>query len=86
MSYTARLRKVGGSIMLAIPPALLAALDMRTDSQVAISMRNGKLMVEPQARPRYGLDDLLAQCSADAGPEVSDRLWLQAPPEGREII
>lgn len=86
MPHTARLRKVGGSVMLAIPPALLDALDLKSDASVGMSVKAGKLLVEPKARPRYTLDDLLTQCSADAPSSTEERDWIDAPAVGREVI
>lgn len=86
MPHTARLRKVGGSVMLAIPPALLDALDLKSDAAVGMSVKAGKLLVEPKARPRYTLDDLLAQCSPDAATDADERAWIDAPAVGREVI
>ena len=86
MPHTARLRKVGGSVMLAIPPALLDALDLKSDAAVGMSVKAGKLLVEPKARPRYTLDDLLTQCSPDATADAEEREWIDAPAVGREVI
>jgi len=86
MPHRARLRKVGGSVMVAIPPALLDALDLKPDATVGMRVQAGKLMLEPEMRRRYTLDDLLAQCDADAPGTAEDRAWLDAPPEGREVI
>ena len=86
MPHTARLRKVGGSVMLAIPPAWLDALTLKPDAAVGLSVKAGKLLVEPSARPRYTLDDLLSQCDPDAAEGDADREWVEAPAVGREII
>ena len=86
MPHTTHLRKVGGSVMLAIPPALLDALDLKQDSSVGLSVRNGKLLVEPQAQPRYTLDALIAQCDPAAPDDPELREWLDAPPVGRELL
>lgn len=84
--HTTNLRKVGGSIMLAVPPALLELLQIGAGAKVGLAVENGRLIVEPQARPRYSLDELLAQCdpSAEASPE--DREWLGAKPVGDELL
>ncbi len=58
--HTTNLRKVGGSVMLAVPPALLDILRLRPGVQVGIAIESGRLVVEPQQRPRYTLDELLA--------------------------
>ena len=86
MSHIARLRKVGGSVMLTIPPALLDALQLKPDASVDMSVKAGKLLVEPNVRPRYTLDDLLSQCSSDAAETVEERAWIDAPAAGRELI
>ena len=61
--HTTNLRKVGGSIMLAVPPALLDILHLRPGAKVGLAVQSGRLVVEPQQRPRYTLDELLAQCN-----------------------
>jgi antitoxin ChpS len=86
MAHTARLRKVGGSVMLAIPRAVLDALDLKSDAMVGMSVRAGKLLVEPNIPKRYTLDELLAQCSSKTVFEKEEREWLDAPAVGREII
>lgn len=86
MPHTARLRKVGGSVMLAIPPALLDALDLKSDASVGMTVKSGKLLVEPTTHARYTLDELLSQCGADAAVGDEEREWMGAPAAGREVI
>ena len=66
MSHRAVLRKVGGSVMLAIPPALLETMSLAAGKPVAVSVEGGRLVVEPARRQHYTLDELLAQCDAEA--------------------
>jgi antitoxin ChpS len=84
--HTTNLRKVGGSIMLAIPPALLDILRLRPGAQVGIAIESGRLVVEPRHRPRYTLDKLLAQCNPKAKRTKEDREWLRNRPVGAEIL
>ena len=84
--YTTKLRKVGGSVMLAIPPTFLDVLRLHAGAAVALSVDEGHLVVEPQVRPRYTLDELLAQCDASANPTVEDREWLDGKPVGGELL
>jgi antitoxin ChpS len=84
--HTTNLRKVGGSVMLAIPPALLDLLHLRAGSKVGLAVRSGRLVVEPQQRPRYTLDELLAQCNPKAPRSDEDRAWLDNRPSGGELI
>lgn len=90
--HTTRLRKVGGSIMLAIPPVILDMLELHERDEVGLSVDDGRIIVirTPSVRPRYTLAELLAQCDPDAplpqdvDPEV--REWLDSPPVGREEL
>ena len=84
--HTTTLRKVGGSIMLAVPPALLGSLRLRPGVKVGIGVESGRLVVEPQPRPRYTLDELLAQCDPKAARRKKDRQWLGNKPAGAELI
>ena len=84
--HTTNLRKVGGSVMLAVPPALLEMLHLRPGAKVGVRVDGGRLIVEPQHRPRYTLDELLAQCNPDAPITGEEREWLDAPAVGEELI
>jgi antitoxin ChpS len=63
---TVTLKKVGGSVMLTLPPAFLDALQVAAESQVGMTIDNGQLIVKPQGRPRHTLAELLAQCDPKA--------------------
>jgi len=84
--HTTNLRKVGGSVMLAVPPALLDILRLRPGVQVGIAIEGGRLVVEPQQRPRYTLAELLAQCNPKAARSKEERDWLSGKPAGAEIL
>ena len=84
--HTTNLRKVGGSIMLAVPPALLDLLRLRAGAKVGIAVESGRLVVEPQHRPRYTLDELLAQCNRKAARTKEEREWLKSKPAGAELL
>ncbi len=84
--HTTNLRKVGGSIMLAVPPALLDILQLRPGAKVGLAVRSGRLVVEPQQKPRYTLDELLAQCNRKAPRSKQEREWSADKPAGGELI
>ena len=84
--HRTNLRKVGGSVMLAVPPALLDVLDLQAGAEVGIGVEHGRLIVEPQSRPRYTLSELLAQCSPKAARTKKEREWLNDRPAGKELI
>jgi antitoxin ChpS len=84
--HTTNLRKVGGSIMLAVPPAILDLLQLRAGATVGLAVERGRLVIEPTLRPRYSLDELLAQCDASADLSAEDRAWLDNKPVGNELL
>jgi antitoxin ChpS len=84
--HTTNLRKVGGSVMLAVPPALLDILRLNPGAKVGVTVENGRLVVEPRRRPRYTLDELLARCNPKAARRKEDREWVNGKLTGREII
>ena len=84
--HTTYLRKVGGSVMLAVPPALLDLLMLQAGARVDISIEEGRLIVAPRTRPTYTLDELLAQCDENATTDDRDCPWLDARPVGNELL
>jgi antitoxin ChpS len=84
--HTTNLRKVGGSVMLAVPRPLLELLHLESGAKVGITIESGRLVVEPQKRRRYTLDELLAQCNPRTPRTRKERDWLDEKPVGRELI
>lgn len=84
--HTTSLRKVGGSIMLAVPPVILDMLHLAAGATVGVTIENGRLVIEPTARPHYTLDELLAQCDASAEISSEDQQWLDNSPLGNELL
>lgn len=83
---TANLRKVGGSVMLAVPPAMLEMMQLHSGAMVSLAVENGRLIVEPEVRKRYTLQELLAQCDASAPVSSDDVEWTAGASKGRELI
>lgn len=84
--HTTSLRKVGGSIMLAVPPVLLNLLDLKAGATVAVDVEDGRLVVEARPRPRYTLDELLAASDYSQPLTQEEREWVDAPAVGGELI
>jgi len=84
--HTTNLRKVGGSVMLAVPPAILDLLHLHPGETVGLSVEHGRLVIEPAVKPHYTLDELLAQCDPAAGTSLEDQAWLNDKPTGNELI
>lgn len=84
--HTTNLRKVGGSVMLAVPPALLDILKLAAGVQVGLEVENGRLVVQPQTRPRYTMAELLAGSDYSQPQPPEEQAWLDAPAVGRELL
>ncbi len=80
------LRKVGGSVMLAVPPAILDLLQLQAGATVGVTVENGRLVVEPKPRPRYSMAELLAASDYSQAPSPEDREWVAAPAMGQEPL
>ena len=72
--------------MLAVPPAILDLLELGPGAQVHIAVEDGRLVVAPNRRKRYSLDELLAQCDPTASVSPEDRAWVSSGPVGKELI
>lgn len=84
--HTTNLRKVGGSIMLAVPPALLEVLHLTAGTKVGLEVDNGRLVIEPQPRRRYTLAELLAASDYTRPQPPEQREWVNAAPVGGELL
>lgn len=85
--HTAKLRQVGGSVMLAIPPAFLDQLALTAQASVGLAIEGGRLVVEPiKPRPRYTFAELKAQCDPDAPMPAADQEWTSGEAAGDELI
>lgn len=84
--YTTTLRKVGGSVMLAVPPALLDVLRLGPGAKVDLAVQDGRLVVEKRKRPRYTLQELLAQCDPKAPVAKDEHEWVDGKAVGGELI
>jgi antitoxin ChpS len=80
------LRKVGGSVMMTVPPAILEEFDLRPGSTVDLVVEGERIIVEPHRKPRYTMDALLAECKEGASISDEDRDWLNSAPAGRELL
>lgn len=82
---TTTLRKVGGSIMMVVPPAVLDMLHLHAGATVALAVEGERLIIESSVKPNYTLDELVAQCDLSAPLSDEDRSWANLPSVGREL-
>lgn len=83
---TTSLRKVGGSVMLAVPPAFLDQLHLQVGATVGLTVDHGRLVIEPKPKPAYSLADLLSMSDYSVPQSPQDREWLDAPAVGGELL
>lgn len=81
----AKLRAVGGSVVVAIPPSLLDSLHLQAGSEVNIETENKRLVIEPRKR-RYTLSELLDQCDMNLPVSEEEIAWMSMPSVGDEDI
>lgn len=84
--YKTNLRKVGGSVMLAVPPAFLDQLHLQAGTTVGVAVDDGHLVIYPQPRVRYTLAELLAASDYSQSQPEQEREWVDAPAVGGELI
>lgn len=84
--HTTILRKVGGSVMLAVPPVLLNLLQLKAGTTVAVDVEDGRLVIEARPKRRYTMAELLAESDYSQPRTPEEQEWLDAPPVGRELL
>ena len=84
--YITNLRKVGGSVMLAVPTAFLEQLSLKAGGKVGVVIDEGRIIIKPTPRHRYTLDELLSASDYSSEPSPEEREWLDAPAVGDELL
>ena len=84
--HTTNLRKVGGSVMLVVPPAFLDQLHLQAGATAGLAVDHGRLVVEPRIRQRYTLAELLAESDYAQSQLTEEREWIDAPAVGGELL
>ena len=84
--HTTNLRKVGGSVMLALPPAILELLHLKAGATVGVAVDDGRLVIDPSPRLRYTMAELLAASDYSQAQTAEEREWLDSPAVGGELL
>ena len=79
---TTRVQKWGNSLAVRIPKAFAVQAGLREDAPVALSLVEGRVLIEPAPTNAFTLDDLLADITAenmhsevDTGVPVGNEAW-----------
>lgn len=72
--------------MLAVPPAILDILQLKSGDRVSMAVDTGRLIIEPIRGKKYSLEELLDQCDASVPLSDEDSTWTGSRPVGRELV
>ena len=78
----AQIKKWGNSLAVRFPQSLLAQLNLQEDGEVEISIEEGRLILSPVKKPKYTLDELLAQITSQ---KLHDEMDF-GKPVGKEVL
>ena len=79
------IRQIGNSAGTLIPAAMLKASHLSIGDEIEFTSFRGKLVIEKKVlKPKYSLDELLAQCDLSAAPPKESLEWDAAPVVGNE--
>jgi antitoxin ChpS len=79
MRRAAKLRTVGGSTMVAIPPTFMERLQLRANETVGVSLEDGQIVIRPQPRKgRIGPKARLKMCDFSKRMTTQEREWINA--------
>lgn len=80
-----QIRKIGNSAGAIIPAAILKSMNLNEGDDIRISQEGETILIEPlREKPKYTLDDLLAQCDDQAPMPEELQEWDQLPSKGKE--
>jgi antitoxin ChpS len=77
------LRRAGGSIVMTVPKVFIEQNGLKDGSLVELKLSGKKMTVEAPSRPRYKLDELMAEMP-DGLPRVQG--WDEMPTVGWEAV
>ena len=83
---TTSLRKIGGSVVLAVPPAILDLLHLQVGATVGLAVEGDRLVVDTHVKPRYTLSELLDASDYDLPRTPEEQEWIDAPAAGAELL
>lgn len=78
----ARVQKWGNSLAIRIPKAFAVEVGLSAETQVEVSLQDGKLVIEPAPEEEFTLEQLVAGITeenrhpeTDWGPPVGNEVW-----------
>ncbi len=78
----ARVQRWGNSLAIRIPKPFALEIGLEQNTLVTVSISEGKLLLEPIIEPKYTLEQMLAEVTADnlhhevdTGQAVGNEVW-----------
>ena len=87
--HTVALRKVGGSLVAAVPAEVVKDLGLRADQTLSVAYDGKRMIIEPAKEPeprRYTLRQILKSCNFDLPKTEEELEWEASPHMGRETL
>jgi antitoxin ChpS len=78
------IQKWGNSAAVRLPAALLEQVHLSLGDKLTVDVRPEGIVLIP-ARPKYSLEELVAQCNPNASAEEDLAAWNNLKPVGREV-
>ena len=66
--------------------SILDILQLTAGAKVGLVVDNGRLVIEPAARPRYTMTELLAASDYSQPQPADEREWVDSAAVGGELI
>jgi antitoxin ChpS len=74
----------GNSAAVRLPAVLLSKLDMRVGQEISAVVVDGALVLKPVKKPKYTLNELIAQCDPQAERDADVVAWQDMESVGKE--
>ncbi|MGE7990217.1 AbrB/MazE/SpoVT family DNA-binding domain-containing protein [Pseudomonas sp. NPDC089554] len=81
-----KIQQWGNSAAIRLPAAVLKQLRLSVGSTLNLDTTGESMVLKPvRAKPKYKLEDLMAQCDVNAAEPEDLAAWNAMSPVGREI-
>jgi len=80
------LRNVGGSLVMTVPKAITDELGLQANTKFDVTAQDGKIVASPRRRPKYTVEELVAEWAVWPERKAEVQEWLDMPSVGNEIV
>ncbi|OCT24433.1 AbrB/MazE/SpoVT family DNA-binding domain-containing protein [Pseudomonas putida] len=81
-----KIQQWGNSAAIRLPSTILKQMRLSVGSVLSLDTATGSLVLKPvRSKPKYKLEELMAQCDLDAAEPDELAAWNAIRPVGREV-